>query len=134
MFDDQDALFPPKPPASDRSFGFAIAGLLTLFGLLPALAGHPIRVPVLVAAALVIAAALICPALLEPVHRLFVRVGAVLQKIVSPIIVTLLFVLVVLPFGIARRIVEGRRKPASPQSYWKERDLVITPASFRQQF
>jgi hypothetical protein len=122
-------------PVSSRSFGFAVAGLLALFGALPLLGKNPPRAFPLYLSAAFIIVALICPKLLAGLNRMFIWSGARLQKIITPVIVTVLFVVVITPLALAKRLVEMRRgKQLRPDSYWVKRDLMVTPAFFRQQF
>lgn len=122
-------------PVGNRSFGFAVAGLLALLGALPLLGNHaPRAFPLYLSAAFIIVA-MVCPKLLAGLNRMFIWAGARLQKIISPVIVTALFVIVITPLALAKRLVEMRSgKRLRPDSYWVKRDLVVTPAFFRQQF
>ena len=92
-----------------------------------------------VAGALVLAAlAVFLPERLAPLNRMWFRVGLVLGKIVSPIVLGLLFLLVITPVALATRLF-GRDalslKPRLVKSYWVARDLDgPTPDSFRNQF
>jgi len=112
---------------SDRSFGLVMAGA---FALLTALNGwHAGRIwpwtAALAAAFLV--AALLRPALLNPLNHLWLKFGLLLHKIVNPVIMALLFYGTVLPTGLIARamgkdLLRLKREPDAA-SYW----IVRTP-------
>lgn len=119
--------------SSDRSFGLVFAGFLTLVGLSPMLhhGGRP-RAYALVAAAVFLAAGLIAPRLLAPLNRLWFRFGLLLHKLVSPVMMAVIFYLVVTPMGLLMRW-RGkdplhRRFDRAATSYWIIRDPPGPPA------
>jgi hypothetical protein len=107
---------------SDRSFGLVMAGA---FALLTALnAWHAGRVWPWTAglAAAFLVAALLRPALLNPLNRIWLKFGLLLHKIVNPVIMALLFYGTVLPTGLVMRamgkdLLRLRREPDA-ESYW----------------
>lgn len=112
---------------SDRSFGFVMAGA---FALLSALNGwHMGRIwPWTTGlAALFLMAALVRPAILNPLNRVWLKFGLLLHKVVNPIIMGLLFFGTVLPTGLVMRalgkdLLRLKREPDA-DSYW----IVRTP-------
>jgi hypothetical protein len=112
---------------SDRSFGFVMAGA---FGLLSALnAWHAGRIWPWTAALAVafLFAALLRPAVLVPLNRIWLKFGLLLHKIVNPVVMALLFYGTVLPTGLVARamgkdLLRLRREPEA-ESYW----IVRTP-------
>jgi len=73
-------------------------------------------------AALFLVAALLRPSLLNPLNLLWLRFGLLLQKIVNPVIMALLFFGTVLPTGLVMRMMGKdplrlRREPDA-ESYW----------------
>lgn len=113
--------------SSDRSFGFVMAGA---FALLSALNGwHMGRIwPWTTGlAALFLLAALLRPAILNPLNRIWLKFGLLLHKVVNPIIMGLLFFGTVLPTGLVMRalgkdLLRLKREPDA-DSYW----IVRTP-------
>ena len=112
---------------SDRSFGLVMAGA---FALLTALNGwHAGRIWPWTAAlaAVFLVAALLRPALLNPLNHLWLKFGLLLHKIVNPVIMALLFYGTVLPTGLIARamgkdLLRLKREPDAA-SYW----IVRTP-------
>ena len=47
------------------------------------------------------------PMALQPVYKGWMRVGLILNKITTPIILSLVFFLVITPMGLARRLISG---------------------------
>jgi len=112
---------------SDRSFGLVMAGA---FAVLTALNGwHAGRIWPWTAAlaAVFLVAALLRPALLNPLNHLWLKFGLLLHKIVNPVIMALLFYGTVLPTGLIARamgkdLLRLKREPDAA-SYW----IVRTP-------
>jgi predicted membrane metal-binding protein len=90
--------------SSNRVFGFVFGIFFLLIGLLPLLARHPPRIWSLAVAALFGLIAAVIPALLAPLNRLWTRLGLLLNKIVSPIVLGLAFYLMIAPLGMIMRL------------------------------
>jgi hypothetical protein len=113
---------------SDRSFGLVMAGA---FAVVTALNGwHAGRIWPWTAAlaAVFLIAALLRPAVLKPLNRVWLKFGLLLHKIVNPVIMALLFYGTVLPTGLVLRamgkdLLRLKREPDAA-SYW----IVRTPA------
>ncbi len=84
--------------SSDRSFGIVMAIVFTIIGAWPLLSEGPPRWWALTAATLFYGVALLRPALLAPLNRLWFRFGLLLNKIISPLIMGLLFYGVMTPY------------------------------------
>ena len=107
---------------SDRSFGFVMAGA---FAVVTALNGwHAGRIwPWTTALAVIfLIAALLRPAVLKPLNRVWLKFGLLLHKVVNPVIMALLFYGTVLPTGLVMRamgkdLLRLKREPDAA-SYW----------------
>jgi hypothetical protein len=126
--------------SSDRSFGCVIGGAFLLIGLVPLLhAPHRPRWWAIAIAFGFVAFAQFRPELLAPLNRLWLRFGLLLHKIVSPVILGLLFYTTVLPVGLLMRAfgkdpLRLRADPAA-DSYWVMREPPgPSPESMTQQF
>jgi len=127
----------PKPP-SERSFGFLLTGVLAILGAWPLVSGGYPRVGLLIAAAIAALISVLRPVLFRPFNFAWYKFGLALHKIVSPIVLGLLFYLVVTPVGVAARLLGKnllqRRKPEGP-SYWVPRPRIEPQnGSMRDQF
>jgi hypothetical protein len=94
---------------------------------------------IFLAGAVLLLLGLIAPAWLAVPHRLWLRLGAAMAKIVNPVILALLFLLVITPLALAMRLL-GKRplrlKPApAAATYWIAREPAAGAASdMRRQF
>ncbi len=116
------------PGSSDRSFGLTFAAVFTILAFLPVLfgsAGRPVAW-LLVLAVLFLALALTMGRILRPLNRLWFKFGGLLNGIVSPLIITLLYAVAFVPIGTLMRLsgkdplsVKSRRGAAS---HWIPRE------------
>ena len=126
--------------SSDRAFGFVFAGLFALLTLLKLWRGWTAWGWVFLVLALAFAAAATAaPGILAPLNRLWLKFGLVLHKVVTPIVMGLLFYGVVTPMGVAMRLMgkEFLRLKRDPdaKTYWIERDPPgPAPDSMKNQF
>ncbi len=125
--------------SSERTFGGAFAAFFLVVGLLPLWNDRPVRAWALAAAALFFAAAVGAPRVLAPLNRLWMRFGELLNRIVSPVVLAIVFYGVVTPTAIAMRVLGKdplrlRRDPQT-RTYWIEREPPGPPAdSLKNQF
>jgi hypothetical protein len=115
----------PAPESSDRSFGFVFAAVFSIIGCWPVLHGQLPRWWALAIAAGFAAVALVRPQILHPLNRAWQLLGRLLHKIVSPLVMGLVFFTVVTPTGWIMRLrgkdmLELRRRP-DLRTYWVKR-------------
>ena len=125
--------------SSDRSFGFVFAAVFSVLGLWPLVASREPRLWALGVAGAFLAVALVRPALLAVPNRLWMRFGVLLNRIVSPVVLAIVFYLVVTPMGLAMRLAGKdplRLKARAPgASYWIPREPPgPSPDSLPNQF
>ena len=91
--------------SSDRSFGLVMAACFGIVGLLPLLHApvSAIRWWALAIAAAFLALALLWTAPLRPLNRWWLKLGLLLSKVVSPVVLMLLFYATVTPIGLLMR-------------------------------
>ena len=110
---------------SDRSFGIVMTVAFAVMSLLSWWRdGHSWRWTGGIAA-LFLVAALLYPAALKPLNRLWLKLGLLLHKVVNPIVMALVFFGTVLPTGLIMRALGKdplrlKRQPDA-NSYWIER-------------
>src|SRR5260370_36539108 len=93
----------PMRTSSDRSFGLAVGGILTVIGLAPLLKGHAVRWPALGPGATLLLLALTRPSLLRLANLLWTRLGLLLNRFVSPVVIGLHVYLAFKPAGFLVR-------------------------------
>lgn len=90
--------------SSDRSFGIVFACVFVVVGLLPLTGGAAPRLWALVAGAVFAILSLAWTAPLRPLNRLWLRFGALLHRVVNPVVMALLFFGTMLPIGLLLRL------------------------------
>jgi hypothetical protein len=125
--------------SSDRSFGLVFAAIFLIVATLPLLHGHGVRLWAAGACLIFGAIAVVWPAVLAPLNRLWTRFGLLLHRIVSPIALGVLFYGVVTPTGFLVRVfgkdILHLRVDKSARSYWVKRDPgSAAPENFKLPF
>ena len=130
----------PQKLPSNRSFGFLFAGV---FSLLSAYAGYHDASSTAIygwlGAGLVVALiTLLRPELLTPFNKAWFLLGELMGKVVSPLVLGVIFFLLITPIALITRLFgrdELRLKRANANSYWIDRKPP-GPAgdSFKNQF
>jgi hypothetical protein len=92
----------------------------------------------LMAAILFAAATLLSPQSLAPLNRLWYGLGMLLGKIISPIVLGLIFFVLITPVSLVTRLFgrdELRMKKRNVESYWVDRSPPGPPSdSFKNQY
>ncbi|WP_151446698.1 SxtJ family membrane protein [Lacisediminimonas profundi] len=116
----------PVVGSSDRSFGLVFASVFLIIALLPLFSGHAPRLPAVAVALAFGVAAFLFPSLLAPLNRAWMRLGMMLHKLTSPIVLGLIFFLVITPAGLIRRVLTGDplrlKANRKAQTYWVDRN------------
>lgn len=128
-----------EPAGSERSFGLVFALVFALVFLWPAFSAGALRWWALYPAVLFLLAAILLPGLLRPLNAAWQRFGRLLHRLVSPVILGMLFYFTVMPTGLVMRVLRKdplrlRFDPAV-RSYWIRRQPPgPAPESLRNQF
>lgn len=122
------------PMPSERSTGLVFAGV----GLVAAylLRATPWPMGLALASAVAFAAiSLLRPGLLRTLNVAWFRVSLLLNRIVSPVVMLVLFCVTIVPFGVVmqlRRDPLRRRRAADASTYWIERKPAASAGMSRQ--
>jgi hypothetical protein len=125
--------------SSDRAFGLVFTAFFLVVALLPLAGGGSPRSWALAVAAAFLLCALARPGILAPLNRAWTRLGLLLNAVISPVALGILFYGVVTPTGWALRALGKdplrlRREPQAA-TYWIERQPPgPEPDSLRNQF
>ena len=111
--------------SSDRAFALVFAIFFALLGLAPLWKKQAVRPWALALALLFLAIGIFRPAWLHPLNQAWSKLGLLLGRIVSPIVMGLLFFLVVAPIALLFRLM-GKDPlrlsfDSAVSSYWIER-------------
>ena len=124
---------------SERSFGIVFAVVFLIIALWPLLDDGGVRWWSAAISGGFLGVGLFAPQILRPLNRLWFRFGLLLNKIVSPIIMGILFFVTVTPIGLLRRLGNGdplnQKIDREAETYW----IAIDPeksaqSSMRKQF
>jgi len=123
---------------SDRGFGLVFSAVFAVISLWPLIGGGDVRIWALVIAALFLAAALIRPNILRPLNRAWFRFGLVLGRIVSPIVMAVIFCVVITPTALimcafGKDLLRLKFDPDA-ESYWIRRADDHPMGSMKDQF
>ena len=111
--------------SSNRSFGIVFFVVFLLIALYPVIKGQEIRIWSLIISLIFLALGLKNSRVLTPLNKLWFKFGIFLGKIVSPLVMGIIFFLVVTPIGLIMRILRKdllNLKYNSNKSYWVEKD------------
>jgi predicted membrane metal-binding protein len=114
--------------SSERSFGVVFTAVFALIGLWPLVRDESPRLWALVVAGVFLAVTLVAPRVLRPLNLLWFKFGMLLGRIVTPIVMFLVFVVAVLPTALLMRAFGkdpmNRKTNAASASYWVPRDAT----------
>lgn len=108
--------------SSDRAFAFTIAAFFSILAFAPIFFRGSLRIWPLLPAAFFVVAAFLFPAKLAPLKRIWLKFGAVIHGIMTPLIMGMFFVFLFVPLGLLLRLLGNRLLELSPDpkasSYW----------------
>ena len=110
--------------SSNKSFGIVFSIVFLLIAIYPLINNQELRVWSLVIATIFLILGLINSRALTPLNKLWFKFGLLLGRIVSPIIMGLIFFLVVTPIAFMMRIIGKdllNLKFNKNKSYWIEK-------------
>jgi hypothetical protein len=121
---------------SERSTGLVFAGVVLIVAYFWR-ANASVFIVALGAAVVLTIVSLLRPSLLRPLNVAWFKFGLLLNKIVSPVVMLVLFAVVIVPFGLVMQLradpLRKRRQPDA-KSYWIERDDSTPKSSMANQF
>lgn len=126
-------------PGSDRGFGLVVGGVLGAIALYQYITNSDFYLWLAPPACLLVVLALIVPRVLHPLNRAWTKLGVLMGRIVTPVVMFAVFMLTIVPIGIILRLagkdVLRLRPQPEAKSYWIGRDPVgPPPESLKDQF
>jgi hypothetical protein len=129
---------PPRLP-TNQNFGWFFAAVFSAVAAYTYWRGwSEVSLVTLMAAILFAVATLLSPQSLAPLNRLWYGLGMLLGKIISPIVLGLIFFVLITPVSLVTRLFardELKMKKRSVESYWIDRSPPGPPSdSFKNQY
>jgi len=109
---------------SNRSFGIVFSIVFLLISIYPFIYGENIRYWSLIISLIFFILGFLNSRLLTPLNKIWFKIGIFLGRIISPIIMGIIFFFVVTPIGLLMRIFKKdllNLKFNSDKSYWIEK-------------
>ena len=110
--------------SSNRSFGIVFFIVFLLIALYPILKGNDLRIWSLIVSLIFLILGLLNSKILTPLNKIWFKLGLFLGKIISPLIMGIIFFIVVTPIGIIMRLFNKdllNLKYNKEKSYWIKR-------------
>ena len=122
-----------------RKFGLTVGGAFAVFGAISWWRGHELPPRVLwTLAALLMVPGAVAPAILGPVHRVWMAFATVLGHVNTRIILTVLFYLVMTPVGLIMRLfrdpLDRSLRDRSTTQWIKRESQPVDPGRYERQF
>ena len=111
--------------SSNRNFGIVFFVVFLLVALYPLIHGEEIRLWSLIISLIFLTLGLLNSKILAPLNKIWFKFGILLGKIVSPMIMGVIFFLVVTPIGLIMRLLGKdvlNLKYNKNKSYWIEKN------------
>lgn len=130
----------PTAGPSDRKFGLTIGAVFALVALWKSIHGAAAGVVFGGLAVALIGCALVRPQLLSPLNRIWLSFGLMLHRIISPVVMAVLFYGTIVPVGLLMRGVGKdplrlKLHRTADEGYWLARQDSRPPSdAMRQQF
>ena len=113
-----------KNKSTNKSFGIVFFIVFFLIGTYPLFNEHNIRIWSILISLVFLILGLLNSKILTPLNKLWFKFGLLLGKIISPLIMGIIFFLVVTPIGLFMRMLGKdllNLKKNSNNSYWIEK-------------
>ena len=111
--------------SSNRSFGIVFFVVFLLIGLYPLINADGIRVWSIIISLVFLILGLTNSKILNPLNKLWFKFGILLGKIISPLVMGIIFFLVVTPIGILMKLLKKdllNLKFNNKETYWIEKN------------
>tara|TARA_B100001248_G_C27181127_1_gene362389 strand:- start:130 stop:513 length:384 start_codon:yes stop_codon:yes gene_type:complete len=111
--------------SSNKSFGIVFFVVFLLIAIYPLTNGEDIRIWSGIISFIFLVLGLLNSSILTPLNKIWFKFGIILGKIISPVIMAIIFFLVVTPTGLIMRILRKdilNLKYNKNKSYWIEKE------------
>ena len=115
--------------SSNRSFGIVFFIVFLIIAFYPILNSNEVRIWSILVSIVFLILGLLNSKILTPLNNIWFKFGLVLGKIISPIIMAIIFFLVVSPIGLFMRLIKKdllNLKYNKNKSYWIEKNEPVS--------
>ncbi len=128
----------PVPVSSDREFGLVMAAFMAVIAIWPYIMAHgAVRYWAGAISVLFLLLALFIPQILNPLNRAWGKLGEILNKLIAPVVMLILFFGVVTPIAMLMRLTGKRpldlKYKSDATTYWIQKEQP-EPDSMKRQF
>ena len=116
--------------SSNKSFGIVFFIFFLILATWPLIHGESLRVWSLIVASIFLFLGLINSKLLYPLNLIWMKFGELLGKIISPIVMGIVYFFVITPIGLLMRLMGKdllKTKFNDSKTYWLKREKNIGP-------
>jgi hypothetical protein len=110
---------------TERNFGRVFAAVFAIIAVWPLVRGGQVRLWSLATAAVLLAVTLIAPRTLAPLNRIWFQIGILVSKVMTPLVMGLLWLVVMTPVAFLMRVFGQDplrlKRELTAKSYWLER-------------
>ena len=113
--------------SSNKSFGIVFFIFFLIISIYPLLENGQIRIWSFILSLIFLILGLINSEFLTPLNQLWFKVGLLLGKLISPIVMGLVFFIVVTPTGLIMKLLKKdilKLRKNSSKTYWVERPKI----------
>ena len=113
---------------NNRSFGILLFLFFMVISLWPLLSNNELRIWSLVIAIIFLVLVIFNPKLLSPLTKLWIKLGEIIGKFISPIIIGLIFFLILTPIGLLMKMFKKdllNLKFSKNDTYWVKRKTKL---------
>lgn len=113
---------------NNKSFGILLFFVFTFISLWPLLSKNEVRIWSLAIAIIFLITAILKPKLLSPFTKLWMKLGELIGKFISPIIIGTIFFLLLTPIGLLMKMFKKdllNLKFSKNETYWVNRKTKI---------
>lgn len=122
-----------KNTITERKFGFFLGAVgFVVFAYLY-FQTHTFHWAILLASAAILVLAFLLPSIYKYPNKLWFYLGLFLQKLVSPVLLAVMFFVILLPFGLAKRLF-SKNKNTVGKTGWIEVNHTYDADSFKHLF
>ena len=110
---------------SNRSFGIVFFVVFLIIATYPLINGDELRLWSLIISIVFLSLGLVNSKILNPLNKLWFKFGIFLGKIISPLVMGIIFFLIVTPIGLLMRLLNKdllNLKRKKNKTYWIERN------------